>query len=301
MASFPASSAETLATTEEAAIACRPVNRPLRLVVALLGAVVIYFTLVAVVFAPVDKRGARVVRMTVQSQAVDRSLGVEVVVPAKAPSPGRRTLLVFLHGRGGSEETFIGNEAVYEGLAKLGARAPLVAFPDGGDHSYWHDRDSGRWDRYVMREVIPKVIQRFGVDPGRVAVGGISMGGFGAYNLALHHPQRFCGVGGHSAALWFEAGETAPGAFDDAADFNRNDVVGEVRRDPDPFVGMRVWNDFGDEDPFRAYNEGFVEYLRADGVDLSAHSWSGGHDGGYWSRHWPTYLRFYANALANCD
>ncbi len=275
-------------------------NRSLRLVVALLGAVAVYFTLVAIVFAPVDKQGARVVHLTERSEAVGRTLGVNVLLPAKSGSPGQRSLLLFLHGRGGSEETFTGNEAVYEGLAKLGARAPVVAFPDGGDHSYWHNRDSGRWDRYLMREVIPRLIGRFDVDPERIAVGGISMGGFGAYNLALHHPGRFCAVGGHSAALWFTAGETAPGAFDDAADFNRNDVVGEVRRRSDPFAGMRVWNDFGDEDPFRAYNEGFVRYLRADSADLSAHSWSGGHDGDYWNRHWPAYLRFYANALANC-
>lgn len=270
------------------------------LAVALLTAVVAYFALAATVFAPVDEHGARVERLTVRSQAVGHKLAVEVVVPARTAPRGERALLVFLHGRGGSEETFTGNEVVYEGLAKLGARAPVVAFPDGGDHSYWHDRDSGRWDRYLMREVIPEVTRRFGVDPGRVAVGGISMGGFGAYNLALRHPRRFCAVGGHSAALWFESGETAPGAFDGAADFHRNDVVGAVRRDPDAFGEMRVWNDYGDEDPFRAYNEGFVSYLRAGGADLSAHSWPGGHDGAYWNRHWPAYLRFYANSLAAC-
>jgi hypothetical protein len=48
------------------------------------------------------------------------------------------------------------------------------------------------------------------------------------------------------------------------------------------------------------YDEGFVDFLRQDGAKLSAHSWHGGHDGAYWSRHWPTYLRFYANALASC-
>lgn len=268
--------------------------------IASLAVVAVYLVLAATVFAPVDKHGAAVERLTVRSSAVDRKLGVSVVVPAQAPERGRRTLLVFLHGRGGSEETFTGNEAVFDGLAKLGARAPVVAFPDGGDHSYWHNRDSGQWDRYLMREVIPQTVRRFGIDPQRLAVGGISMGGFGAYNLALHHPRRFCAVGGHSAALWFEAGETAPGAFDDAADFNRNDVVGEVRSDPDAFAAMRIWNDYGDEDPFRVYNEGFVDYLRAGGADLSAHSWPGGHDGAYWNRHWPAYLRFYANSLASC-
>jgi len=269
-------------------------------VLALVAAGAAYLALAATVFAPVDDHGARIERLTVRSEAVDRKLGVAVVVPAKAPPRGERTLVVFLHGRGGSEETFTGNEAVYEGLAKLGPRAPVLAFPDGGEHSYWHDRDGGRWGRYVMREVIPTVVKRFGVDPRRVAIGGISMGGFGAYDLALLHPRRFCAVGGHSPALWFDGGETAPGAFDDAADFERNDVVGMVRGNPDAFAGMRVWNDYGDADPFRVYDEGFVGYLRSDGANLSAHSSSGGHDNAYWDRHWAAYLRFYANSLAAC-
>lgn len=138
-----------------------------------------------------------------------------------------------------------------------------------------------------MREVIPTVARRFEIDPHRVAIGGISMGGFGAYDLALLHPRRFCAVGGHSPALWFEGGETAPGAFENAADFDRNDVVRMVRGNPDAFAGMRVWNDYGDEDPFHGYDEGFVEYLRADGADLSAHSWPGDHDNGYWNATGP--------------
>jgi S-formylglutathione hydrolase FrmB len=270
------------------------------IVLALLATAAVYLALTATVFAPVDEHGAEVEHLTIHSTAVHRDLGVAVVTPEKVAPRGKRGLVVFLHGRGGSDGTFTGNEAVYAGLAKLGARAPVMAFPDGADHSYWHDRDSGNWGRYVMREVIPTVVDRYGIDPKRVAIGGISMGGFGAYDLALLHPRRFCAVGGHSPALWFEGGETAPGAFDDAADFERNDVVGMVRGNPDAFAGMRVWNDYGDRDPFRVYDEGFVDYLRADGADLSAHTGSGGHDGAYWDRHWARYLRFYANSLAHC-
>jgi S-formylglutathione hydrolase FrmB len=270
------------------------------IVLALLATAAVYLALTATVFAPVDEHGAEVEHLTIDSTAVHRNLGVAVVTPEKVAPRGKRGLVVFLHGRGGSDGTFTGNEAVYAGLAKLGARAPVMAFPDGADHSYWHDRASGNWGRYVMREVIPTVVDRFGIDPKRVAIGGISMGGFGAYDLALLHPRRFCAVGGHSPALWFEGGETAPGAFDDAADFERNDVVGMVRENPEAFAGMRVWNDYGDQDPFRVYDEGFVDYLRADGADLSAHTGSGSHDGAYWDRHWARYLRFYANSLAHC-
>jgi len=265
-----------------------------------LGAIV-YLVLAATAFGPIDEHGARIEHLTIDSAAVGRELGVNVVVPARLPEPrGERPLLVFLHGRGGSDDTFTGNEAVFDGLAKLGGRAPIVAFPDGGEHGYWHDRPEGDWAHYVMREVIPAVQRRFGTDPHRIAIGGISMGGFGAYDLALHHPRRFCAVGGHSPALWFEAGETAPGAFESPGDFARNDVVGTIQSDPDAFGSMRVWNDYGSDDPFRVYDEGFASAMERGDTDFTTHSWPGGHDNGYWSAHWAQYLRFYANSLARC-
>ncbi|HEY5052572.1 MAG TPA: alpha/beta hydrolase-fold protein [Solirubrobacterales bacterium] len=267
---------------------------------ALAGIGAIYLVLVATVFAPVNTHGTRVEHLTIHSKAVGEDLGVSVVVPAGGGSGRKRPLLVFLHGRGGSDRTFTEDESMFRALGQLGARAPIVAFPDGGEHGYWHNRAEGDWGAYVMREVIPQVTQRFGADPSRIAIGGISMGGFGAYDLALLHPGRFCAVGGHSPALWFEGGETAPGAFDSAEDFERNNVVAAVRADPGAFGEIPIWNDYGSEDPFRVYDEGFVEDLGAGNVDLSAHSWPGGHDDSYWNSHWHAYLRFYADALAHC-
>jgi S-formylglutathione hydrolase FrmB len=54
--------------------------------------------------------------------------------------------------------------------------------------------------------VIPEVVKRFGADGRRVAIGGISMGGFGAYDIARLNPGRFCAVAGHSPALWRTGG-----------------------------------------------------------------------------------------------
>jgi len=268
-------------------------------VLALFSLLAIYLVLAATVFAPIDTHGNRLVHLEIHSKAVGEDLGVNVIVPPHVAPRGERPLLVFLHGRGGYEGTF--NEAVLRGLPSLKGRpGPIVAFPDGGDHGYWHDRAEGDWGTYVMDEVIPRVVRRFGVDPQLLAIGGISMGGFGAYDLALHNPGRFCAVGGHSPALWFDGSETAPGAFDDAADFARNDVVGAVQSDHDAFGKTRVWNDYGDEDPFRVYDEGFVAALEAGDADLSAHSWPGAHEGSYWDSHWPVYQRFYVNSLRHC-
>jgi poly(3-hydroxybutyrate) depolymerase len=238
------------------------------------------------------QRGARVIALSVDSKAVGRKLPMRIVVPAGAEAGPERPLVVFLHGRSGNARSELG-EPLFRALAALGRRAPVVAFPDGGDHSYWHDRRGGDWGRYVVDEVIPAVGHRVRVDTARVAIGGISMGGFGAFDLARLHPHRFCAAGGHSPALWQSAGETAPGAFDDAADFGRHDVIRAARAGR--FSGLRLWLDAGSGDPFRPGDRAF-----AAATGLRLRTWTGGHDGAYWNRHLRDYLRFYARVLARC-
>jgi poly(3-hydroxybutyrate) depolymerase len=234
-----------------------------------------------------DARGAHVVSFTIKSKAVGRNLEVRIVLP-EGETAGR-PLVVFLHGRGMSPSSFTGNDAVFAGLAALGDRAPILAFPSGGDHSYWHDRRGGEWGRYVLREVIPQVLERTDADRRRVAFGGISMGGFGAFDLATRAKRHLCAVGGHSPALWRTGGETAPGAFDDAEDFERHDVIARADR----LDGTRLWLDAGDADPFLPGDRAFAA---AAGVRLRLSR--GGHDSDYWNRHWAQYLRFYARACA---
>jgi S-formylglutathione hydrolase FrmB len=240
----------------------------------------------------------RIAELEIDSRAVGRDLDVSVIDPTGATA-AKRPLLVFLHGAGGSDESFLANRAVLATLGRLGAKAPVVAFPDG-ERSWWHNRSSGDWERYVMREVIPLVGRRFHTDRRRVAIGGISMGGYGAYHLGLRHPGRFCAVGGHSAGLWLDESEEFEGAFDSPADYKRNDVLAAVRADPDAFGDTRIWNDYGDHDWFVAGNAAFVAALREGDADLTAHVWPGGHDSAYWDAHWPRYLRFYADSLAGC-
>jgi S-formylglutathione hydrolase FrmB len=245
----------------------------------------------------VDTHGARVLRFTIDSRFVPQALPVTAVVPA-GTTAGRRPLLVFLHGKGEDQDSNL-DDAMFAALARLGARAPDVVFPSGGADSYWHDRADGKWGAYVMNEVIGQTVRRLHADPRRVAIGGMSMGGFGALNLARLHPGRFCAVGADSAALWVRGGDSAAGAFDDAEDFARNDVIGAARRG-DPYRGMAVWIDVGTDDPFRANDTLLAGELRHDGQPVAFHVWPGGHGQDYWQRHWNSYLAFYAGALARC-
>ncbi len=264
----------------------RRVALALLLVVGLLVAVLVRSALGTQTF------GAKVLHLTIMSRLVHRRMPLTLVAP-----PGRRDgrpLLIFLHGRGEDQNSQL-TAQFFAALHSLGDRAPDIAFPYGGDHSYWHNRSSGEWGSYVLHEVLPTALRALHADVHRVAIGGISMGGFGAYDIARQSPNRFCAVGGHSAALWPAAGLTAPGAFDDRADFARNDVIRWAATHQGPYRHARLWLDGGDQDPFHQADE---ELARQLGIPM--HVWPGIHDAAYWNAHWRQYLNFYASALTNC-
>jgi S-formylglutathione hydrolase FrmB len=253
------------------------------LVVLAAAAAALVFALQAAATAP---RGAHV-----QAFKVDGLQEIAVVPAAVAPT-GQRPMVLFLYGRGGHASDQLSNQAFFDALRDAGKRAPVFVFAQSNDHSYWHDRAERKWGAYLWRHVIPAAVKRFGIDSNRIAVGGISMGGFGAFDIALHHPGRFCAVGGHSPAIFTSASETAPGAFDDAADFARNDVVALARRRR---PARRVWIDSGDADPFLAGDRALGAAL-----GMRVRMSPGGHDAAYWHAHYRDYLRFYASALARC-
>lgn len=227
----------------------------------------------------------------VKSRQVGRTLEQAVIVPSGGTEG--RPLLVLLHGRSSSPDSMARSSLARE-LRKLGERAPVVVLANGGDHSYYHDRADGRWGSYILEEVIPAAVRRYELDPRRVAIGGFSMGGFGALDLGRH--RRFCAIGGHSAALWRTGGETPAGAFDNAEDFARHDVIGAARANPRVYRGARVWIDVGTSDPFRSADTELAQLVRGARFRL----WRGGHAIAWFDEHAGEILGFYAQALEDC-
>lgn len=235
---------------------------------------------------------ARILHVVIQSPLVHARMPMTLVAPAGGS--GGRPLLIFLHGRGQDQNSQL-TAPLFSALHELGGRAPDLAFPYGGDHSYWHNRAGGAWASYVLDEALPSALRILRADPNRLAIGGISMGGFGAYNIARSEPQRFCAVGGHSAAIWPSGALSAAGAFDDAGDFAQHDVIRWAATHRDPYGRARLWLDGGSEDPFHQ-----ADATLAHELGIRMHVWPGSHDSNYWNAHWHDYLAFYANALANC-
>src|SRR4051794_30548558 len=96
-------------------------RRRLLAIVALVIVGVVAWRLVDDALKP-DTAGASIEHITIKSKAVGRSLPVAVVLPPGAGSGEPRPILVFLHGRGGDENSEQVDQ-FFAALAKLGAKA----------------------------------------------------------------------------------------------------------------------------------------------------------------------------------
>ena len=133
---------------------------------------------------------------------------VSIVVPAGAQDD-QRPLLVFLHGRDDDEDTTSSTRCspvwTSSATARRSSPPPMGATPPTGTTA---TTGTGGLRR---RRGDPGGGDGTGADPDRVAIGGISMGGFGAFDIARLHPGAFCAVGGHSPAIWGTSERPLPG------------------------------------------------------------------------------------------
>jgi hypothetical protein len=202
-------------------------------------------------------------------------------------------VVVGLDGRGGVHRRTLDELHHGEGLAggeASGVPPFAIASVDGGDHGYWHRRADGTdAGGMVAHEFLP-LLRGPGLDVGRLGLFGWSMGGYGALLLTGERTVRPRAVAVSSPALFTSAGATAPGAFDEAGDFDRHDVYA----DPGRLDGVPLMVDCGRSDPFYAATRSYTARVRpAPRTSFGA----GGHDASYWRSVAPAQLRFLARHL----
>lgn len=116
--------------------------------------------------------------------------------------PGRLwPLVLFLHGAG--ERGFDLDLAATHGpprLADDGHEFPFILVtPQCGESSQWVAELS------TLSGLVDEVVSTHRVDPARISVTGLSMGGFGTWSLAVRYPDRFAAIAPICGGLWMQS------------------------------------------------------------------------------------------------
>ncbi|CAA9573973.1 MAG: hypothetical protein AVDCRST_MAG88-2637 [uncultured Thermomicrobiales bacterium] len=221
--------------------------------------------------------------------------------PGYDAGTARYPVLYMLHGIGGhySEWVAYGLPETAERLLAGGRIQPLIIVFAQGDESYFANHAGGageRWGDYLAFDLVGHIDATYRTIPQRAAraVGGLSMGGFGALHLAFTHPGVFGAAGAHSPAL--RTYEEAPAFLGDRATYAAVDPLA-LARGLDPAGAPKVWIDVGVEDDWAARTTTLKDELRARGIRPEYRETAGGHDPDYWKKNAGIYLRYYAAAL----
>ena len=228
------------------------------------------------------------------SDALGKWATYHVILPIEGEGPF--PVLFQLHGL-----TDDGNAWVQRAnLARHAASYPfLIVLPDGGTHCYLNWKAAGRLGRanyedLIIRDISNHVRRHFTVTDGPWAIGGLSMGGYGAMHLGLRYPERFASIWAHSSKIEWHDSEldfsllAEPDAVDLLPFAER--LVGRADR---PVLCF----DCGVDDELIEENRALHAQLDEIGLEHLYAEHPGAHDWDYWDVHVREALRQHADVL----
>lgn len=182
----------------------------------------------------------------------------------------------------------------------------MVVMPDGGRGWYTNARDGDAYEDDLLKDVVGLIEKDFPVKAERAgrAVGGLSMGGFGAVKLGLKYPDRFASVHSSSGlpallrnpALAKELSPEVPRIFGKSPKDGPDDPFRLAETaDRSALPALRL--DCGQEDPFLTQNRAFHQHLTALDVPHEYHEAPGTHTWSYWDDQVRKALDFHRQNL----
>ncbi|TJZ44524.1 esterase family protein [Streptomyces piniterrae] len=141
------------------------------------------------------------------TDAIGWEPAVNVLLPDDYHTSGLTYPVLYLFHGGGSDQDFRSWDQLPEGgiRAWTAGKPLIVVMPDGG-HAGWYSNPVSsnvgprNWETFHIDQLIPWVeanFRTYAEQDGR-AVGGFSMGGFGALKYAAKYPGHFASVSAHS-------------------------------------------------------------------------------------------------------
>ncbi len=246
--------------------------------------------------------------VTFRSAALNRDMQYRVILPSAIP-PGQKLPVVFLlHGGGGGFRDWTNDSDV----ARFAEAGLLLVMPEAANSYYTNavDPPQDRYEDYIVSDLISDVESKFPVATGRSnrAIVGISMGGFGAIKLALHHPELFSFAGGMSSAIDVPRRAFSMRRWQQSRHYRSifGSAGSQTRRDNDPFVLIRTSNPetapyffltCGEQEGLLPANREFAALLKARHFQFEFHTVPGTHDWNQWNAWLPIMFRSLAQHM----
>ena len=239
------------------------------------------------------------------SPSLQKQVGCNVIIPELPGHDGPFPVFYLLHGLSDDytmwqRKTSIGR---YVQMLPL-----MIVMPDGGRGFYTDAKAGFAYESAIVKDLVSFVDKTFHTvahKAGR-AIGGLSMGGYGAIKLALKYPELFASANGHSGAYGFAHGSWRA----EESEFQRITGENPVGGPDDVFAlaekfaprtnraqmpALRL--DCGTSDFLLDQNREFHAHLQNLGIPHEYAEFPGAHDWSYWDKHIQKSLRFHAKHL----
>ena len=252
----------------------------------------------------------QVLDATVPSPKLGRSLGYRIYLPPGYDDPRLATMrypvMYLLHGAPGGERDWVDGASANQtadALIKSGTIPPIIlVMPDGCLGDPHHDTQWGnspvtgeRVEDALVQDLIPAIDHTYRTIAARTerAIGGLSSGGYGAVNIALHHPDCFAAVVALSG--YFRADKTDDGRdiWGSRAARRTNSPIGLLQHQPlhiDIIAGR-------DDAEYLNDSHAFTRALRGHDIDHQLQVFHGGHTWKFWRDHLAGGLRYVGRHL----
>ncbi len=235
------------------------------------------------------------IRCNFHSEVLDLAVAMDLVLPQAACLKHRRVpVLYLLHGLSDDHSIWQRRTSIERYAEDRGLAVVMPAV----NRSFYTDMASGpRYWTFISTE-LPKVAAAFFPLSDRrrdTFVAGLSMGGFGAFKLALTYPDRFAAAASLSGALdlvdlatnWDSEGHAEfAGIFGDLKRLpgSGNDLVHLAAQVAKSGKQPRLYQCCGTEDFLHANNLRFRRRAARAGLKITYEQGPGEHEWGYWDR-----------------
>ncbi len=217
------------------------------------------------------------------SAALGRMMSYNIILPKSGAGP--YPVVLQLHGHADDHTTWLQrtNIAVYAWSHPM-----IIVFPDGENSYYlnldepgslrkWHKE---KYEDFIIKDLREHITNTFHVQPGRWAIGGHSMGGFGATRLGCKYPELFASVWAHSGAFW-----TRDDLEDTVPDLDDADIYLHAERLAQSIHKVELTFDCGLDDHLLAKNRALHAHMDKIGLPHQYIENQGAHQWEYWDKH----------------